>query len=45
MISLRKLRRWGVGWKNILKCYLGFHGKRTWQLDGKTLCSRCGTEL
>ena len=34
------MRRWGIGWRNILRCLLGSH-RREWQ--GR--CSRCGKAI
>lgn len=35
-----RLRRWGVGWRNILKCFIGLH--RGYVLDRALVCARCG---
>lgn len=38
-----RLRRWGVSWRTIIKCALGFHGpkRRLWM----GYCPRCGQRV
>jgi hypothetical protein len=41
---IKTLRRWGIGWPNIVRCMIGWH-RRTWVQDGALLCGRCGRVL
>lgn len=40
---IRRMRRWGVGWRRTLMCAVGWHSK--WRpVDGR-YCARCGAEI
>lgn len=38
--SIRTMRRWGISWKSIIKCKLGFHC-----VPWHGVCGRCGKTL
>ncbi len=37
------LRRWGIGWPNIVRCMIGWH--RPYVKDRALVCARCGRVL
>jgi len=37
---IKLLRRWGVSWRGIAKCMVGFHW--AWAHDRALVCGRCG---
>jgi len=38
--SVSHLRRWGLSWWSILKCFIGLH--RGYVKDRQLVCARCG---
>lgn len=42
---IRMMRRWGLRWRTIAKCILGFHGRPWVDPEGIRRCGRCGALL